>query len=97
MADAGGIDDPERSTQDQNGLRLHHETTEVSVAPLEEDKEDLKHGQSWTEISVEDADDDQVHQAPVSGLPTTAETLQGEDQDEIITESSHAAMQSPGY
>lgn len=95
MADAGGIDDPERSTQDQNGLRLNHETAEVSVTPLEEDKEDLKHGQSWTEIRVEDADDDQDLQAPVSILPTTEETIQSEDQDEITTESSHVAMQSP--
>ncbi|KAL8923465.1 MAG: hypothetical protein Q9208_004593 [Pyrenodesmia sp. 3 TL-2023] len=93
MAETGETNDPVRDTQEQNGLRLHHETTEVSVTPLEEDKEHLKRGQSWTEIRVEDADDNQDLQAPVGGLATMEETPQSGDQDDNNTAS--VSVQSP--
>lgn len=94
MAEAGEIDDPVRDTQEQNSLQLHHETTEVSLTPLEGDKEDLKHGQSWTEIRVEDADDNQDLQAPVGGRTTMEEAPQSGDQDENNA-GSMSMQQSP--
>lgn len=95
MAEAGGFDGPVRDTEDQNGLQIHLEATEVAVTPLEEDKENLKRGQSWTEIKVEDADDDPDVQAPNGGQPETITTPQSEDQDKTTNASSYAATQSP--
>lgn len=95
MAEVGGKDGPVQDTEKQNGLRLHHEATEVAVTPLEEDKEDLEHGQSWTEIKVEDADDNQDPQAPVSGELGAMQTPRSEDHDRNTDPSSYAATQSP--
>ncbi|KAI4092177.1 MAG: hypothetical protein LQ344_003660 [Seirophora lacunosa] len=95
MAEAGGDDGPVRQSTDQNGLKIHLGQTEVGDEPLQQDKEEIKPNQSWTEIKVEDADDSLNLPTPNAGQYESLQTPQSEDQDKAADEASHTDYQSP--
>lgn len=96
MAEAGGNDGSVRESKDQNGLKIHLDGTEVGNEPFQQDKEEIKPDQSWTEIKVEDADDNQDLQTRNAGQYESLQTPQSEDQDKTPDEASRTDYQSPG-
>ncbi|KAL8697076.1 MAG: hypothetical protein Q9201_007323 [Fulgogasparrea decipioides] len=78
MAEAEGSTSP---VNEQNGLRIQYNATEAEDAPLEGDKEGPRDGQNWTEIKVDDTQDDQEVQASGSGDAESTQAPQSEHQD----------------
>ncbi|KAL8718011.1 MAG: hypothetical protein Q9225_004813 [Loekoesia sp. 1 TL-2023] len=96
MAGSGGSESPVTDAEIQNGIHVQSAVGDHGVMPLEGDKEDLKRGRSWTEVKMDDAEDNQDLQSSVTtGEAEPTQTPQSEDQDRLVTESSHMDPQSP--
>ncbi|KAL8948015.1 MAG: hypothetical protein Q9222_005757 [Ikaeria aurantiellina] len=83
--------------EDHESSQSHKDEEEVrqEVVALEEDKEGLKDGQSWTEIKMDDANAKQHPEAFGDTETDNMQVPQSEDQEVTTGDSSHLGSQSP--
>ncbi|KAL8826627.1 MAG: hypothetical protein Q9170_007328 [Blastenia crenularia] len=88
---------PTADKEEQNGIETPSETGANEIIPLEGDKDDLKRGQSWTEIKMDDAEDNQgpVVSSVNGGQTGIPQLPQNEYQDQDNTASPPLDAQSP--
>ncbi|KAL8711837.1 MAG: hypothetical protein Q9220_003781 [cf. Caloplaca sp. 1 TL-2023] len=96
MAEAGGGHSAV-AVEDQELDQPHTDDEEIGQkdVPLEEDKEGLKDGQSWTEIKMDNANGNQHPEASGRTETDNMQVPQSEDQDATTGDSSHIGSQSP--
>ena len=98
MAEIGGSESSVKDTVGQDEEQIQVEAGMHGAASLEGDKEDLKRGQSWTEIKMDDVEDDQDLQAsvhPGGSEPTHTSQSEDQEQDQDGSGSPHLDNQSP--
>ncbi|KAL8683132.1 MAG: hypothetical protein Q9186_000845 [Xanthomendoza sp. 1 TL-2023] len=92
MAEDGRTSSPMRDEQAEVEVPRENPVMEAGV-PLHRDKEGLQNGQGWTEIKVDDVE--QNVQSPGSGDPEREEAPPTEDYEDVPGESSHVESQTP--